>query len=352
MYNIKVIVKRQNLSDNITDQLDHEITFPTKELPSQSIKNIKDDVITFNYYSDLNIEAKKIIENTLKSNSYYQTSSQFFNKIKKLTEDNRYFIQTDIIGAYYNFTFDNIFKVLKTNVKDQFIYNYLFGFFNYIKNTYEKVDYLYITDYSEYIFALFLENIFKPRKIIFKKDDILFYGDEMSVLKNSFKEMSCILAEYLLYFNTKKTFYIDTFYDSIYIFKTIVTTPRCQILDEKVMSKIKKAMLKSEQINIYELNDELYNYISVLSNDIIEKTSFHPSIKIKYYKNISFYKKLFYNFFEYYYQSSTVNNNLIYTEYNRIIKRMIEFKDMQKDVEIYIEDDVEDLNNDYEERLI
>jgi hypothetical protein len=344
-YNINKIVTISNKSsDNVPECLEfHDIILPDEDLPSKHIKKFKDGKLIFNYYSDMNIEMKVKTENVLKKRIDYINFKDFLAKVKNLTKNYRYFIQTDIIGAFYNFSFESIFNTLNDVIKDKNVCKYIFGFYIHIRDLYEKYEYLYISDYSRYIFTLFLQSIFKNKNIISMVDDIILYGDDMDELKKVFKEVSIILSNYKLYFNRDKTFYIDTFYDSIYIFKTIVSVPHCNILDNRIISKIKESVLKGEKIKVYELNDLIYNYIRILKSELEELLNNSNSvIRIEYYKNISLYKKIFYDIFEYLSISKTVNNNLRYVPLEKMLntKKDIYYIEASESDDLYAYEEV------------
>lgn len=346
MYNITKTVTISNaVKDDVSDCLEHDVVLPCKDLPSKRIKRFKDGKLIFNYYTDTNVEMKSKAEAILKKNMNYLTFKDFLSRLKTLSKRYRYFIQTDIIGAFYNFSFNDIAETLYYNVKDNELRKYIYGFYVYIRNTHEMNEYLYISDYSRYIFTLFLQRIFKNKNMISIVDDIILYGDDMDELKKMFKEFSVTLSEFRLYFNREKTFYLDTFYDSIYIFKTIVSVPACNILDNRVMDKIKDSIAKGEKIKVFELTDLIYNYIKVLKLERKEpRYKTNTLIGIEYHKNISLCKKLFYDMFEYFSVSKTVNNNLRYVPLEKVINT-------KKDI-YYVEasecDDFYAYENDYE----
>lgn len=345
MYNInKIITISNKTKEKVPEFLDfHDIILPDENLPSKHIKKFKDGKLIFNYYSDLNIDMKTKVESVLKKRIDYINFKDFLAKVKDLTKNYRYFIQTDIIGAFYNFSFESIFNTLHDLIKDKDVCEYIFGFYIHIRDLYEKYEYLYISDYSRYIFTLFLQSIFKDQNIISMVDDIILYGDDMEELKKIFKDISIVLSNFKLYFNRDKTFYIDTFYDSIYIFKTIVSVPRCNILDNKITSKIRDIIIKGEKIKVYELNDIIYNYIKILKSELSEMPNTSPPlIRIEYYKGLSLYKKIFYDLFEYLSISKTVNNNLRYVPLEKMLntKKDIYYFEAPEEDDIYAYEEV------------
>lgn len=294
MYNIDVIELTKKIynydsefhelhHDIESHELHHDIEKPKNELPSVKIKNITDGVLTFNYYKDLDTNNKNNIKKIFKKQIYKKSFTDTIKEINLLSKKYKYFIQTDLMGAFFNFSFENIFKTLNY-INNEYVFNYISGFYKYIKENYELHEYLYISNYSEYIFTLFLQNIFKNQNIIFKMDDIILYGDDMSKLLQTFKNLSKTLSQYSLYFNPNKTFYINTFYDSIYIFETIVSTPHNNILDNRLKKKIMTLIKNEKTINIYSMTDQLYNYFLMLPRDI----------KIEVYNDINIFKKTFY----------------------------------------------------------
>lgn len=314
MYNIAVYQKVQPLTkiiDNIN--VTHDIVKPRNNILSYTTKKQDDNFVYFNFYKDKNEKMKNCILPFLKKISGNCNNNQIFKKIKELTKTYRYFIKTDIIGAYYNFTFDLLFKTILNNIHNEIIRNYLIEFFEYINNNYEKHQFLYITEYSEYIFRLFLQEVIKDEKIIYRMDDIILYGNNMTLLKSKLKELSTDLSFYNLYINPNKTSYIDVIYDSIYVFKTIITTPICGILDNQMKNIINQLIDNNEPINVYEMNDYLYEYFTFLEKKIINTNILpQPEIKVVYIKNLKFYKRLVHNLFEYLYRTETVNNELVY----------------------------------------
>lgn len=345
MYNINKIVTISNKSSKKISEclVFHDIILPNEDLPSKHIKKFKDGKLIFNYYSDLNIKTKTKNEEVLKKRIDYNNFKDFLTKVKALTKNYRYFIQTDIIGAFYNFSFESIFNTLYELINDKEVCEYIFGFYKHIRDLYETYEYLYISDYSRYIFTLFLQSILKKKNIISMVDDIILFGDDMDELKKLFKDVSIILSNYNLYFNLEKTFYIDTFYDSIYIFKTIVTVPRCNVLDNRIISIIRESVLKGEKIKVYELNDIIYSYIKILKLELEEVLNKpNPVIRIEYYKGISLYKKIFYDIFEYFSISKSVNNNLRYIPLEKILnaKKDIYYIEATESEDIYAYEEV------------
>jgi len=260
---------------------------PSEILPSENIKVATECGYMARCYIDNNVEKKKIIIKYLENIVEVLPLNKFFDKIIKIAEKNRYFIQTDIIGAYYNITLDTVYSLIDEFVIDESHNAYLKGFYKYVQETYNEHNYLYLTEYSDFLFTLYLNKIFKNEKILFKKDDMLLYGDDMLDLNNTFEKISKLLKENGLYINPKKTFIIDIMYDSIYIFRTIVSIPKIEILDERIKMIIEEKVKKNIKLNIYQFNGVLYNFINSLKND---------NVSLKLYINLPFYKKIYYSF--------------------------------------------------------
>lgn len=319
MYNISICQKVQPFKNfkNIKS-IKHDIVKPRNNILSYKIKKQDDQFVYFNFYKDNNETMKNKILPFLKKISGGYNNNQIFKKIKELTKTYRYFIKTDIIGAYYNFSLELVYNTILSRVNNRDIRNYLIGFFEHINNHHENYQYLYVSDYSEYIFRLFLQDNIKNENVIYRIDDIILYGNNLTTLKEKLKELSLDLSLYSLYLNPNKTCYIDVIYDSIYIFKTIVITPLCGVLDNKIKDTIKELIDSGESINVYEMGDDLYEYFNFLQKEINETDIFpKPEIKVSYTQNIKLYKRLVHNLFEYLYRSDTINNNLSYKPTNK-----------------------------------
>ncbi|QKE44614.1 hypothetical protein Yalta_167 [Yalta virus] len=320
-YDVAVVPRMQKLQPDLCFK-DINVNFknilvPPKNLASYRIKNCDEDFLYFNFYKDNNKDQKKKIIKVLKDISGSYNNIQLFQKIKKLSKTYRYFIKTDLIGAYYNLKMGFVYNTILSRIPNRDVKDYLIGFYDYIKDNYETYSYLYITEYSEYIFYMFLKDIIKEKNILFRIDDILIYDNNKEVITEKLKDLSNALNIYSLYINIPKTYYIDTVYDSIYVFKTIVTTPSCGILDNKIKNKIRELIEKNEIINVYEMEEDLYTYFNLLEKKL-QNSSIVPTphINVKYIKNMPLYKTLMYNLLNYIYRSTTIDNNLIYNPVN------------------------------------
>lgn len=269
---------------------------PSKPLLSYTNK-IKDKKHVYSsFYKDNNTAyKKKIIKFLVKKSHGFDNYKEFFKNIKQLSKKYRYFIKTDIVGAYYNVSLDTVYEIIEKNVDNLEIKNYLIRFFHFISTNYEIHKYLYITDYSEFIFRLLILDLVTDKKIIFRMDDILLYDNDREMLKKRIYKLSLELSAHPLYLNITKTYEIDVVYNSIYVFKCIVTTPKTQI-DDKTKNIIQYHINNNKVINIYQMNNSLYEYFIFLKNNYIPKQSNkkHPYIKISCFTRINIFQKIIY----------------------------------------------------------
>lgn len=308
-YNITYTQKEQDAI-----KVDYSGDVLLKDLPSNKIKRYENGKVIFNTYNDMENEKKLKIKSLLKSLSKSMDKKKFFENIVDLAKKNRYFIQTDIIGAFYNISYKTLFQKI-SYLLDEETFIYLLEFYDYIHLHYEKDDYLYISCYSEELFKLYLNEFFKDLDVIYKMDDILFYDNDIDILKKMMKNAEKKLNISNLYFNETKTQYIDTMFNSIYIFKTIVTVPKCNILDKNIRDLIEKASSTDKIINVYNFSD-IYSYIKHLEG-------LNDSCKfiIKYYINVPIWTKIKFMFVNYFYKTDNVINDLIYNGFGESLDK-------------------------------
>lgn len=248
-YNIKQPLKNINFG-YIPDNWN--IPTPTKELNSEYYKEyLKDGSLVTKIYNDMNYIMREKIKYSLKKNVQYATTEDFINKIKSLTRNNKYYFKTDIIGAYYNISFETVLETLKYNSDiSEDIEKYLYKFFTFIKKEDGNKDYLYITNYSSLLFDIYLKRILAGIKFISRYDDIILYSNNLNDLKIQFDKLVDALKSNGLYLNKNKSALYNTDVNSIFILKNLINIPNSGKLDETTKNILKEYIKRGEYIKI------------------------------------------------------------------------------------------------------
>lgn len=230
---------------------DWVIPEPTTELNSVKYKEyLKDGSLLTRVYSDANIKVRNEIKTYLKDKFTIYSDTEFINKVKELTKTNKYFVKTDIIGAYYNVCLEDIYETLKYFKINTNIYNYLQGYFTFIEKNEHTNKFLYITNYSQLLFGAYLKKTLKDINFISRYDDIVIYGNTKKEITTQFNKLTKALHNKNLFLNKNKTVLYDTAINSIFVLKTLINIPSSGVLDDKTKHILKESFQNNYYINI------------------------------------------------------------------------------------------------------
>lgn len=228
------------------------VPVPIKKLNSEYYKEyLKDGSLLTKIYTDMNFNMRNKIKSELRNNITYNTTDQFISKIKTLAHIYKYFLKTDIVGAYYNVNYKTILSTLRANSDiSKKTEEYLLGLFNVIKSKENDKEYLYVTNYSPLLFGIYLKRILSDIRFISRYDDIVLYGNNLDKLKEQFDKLTKILKTNGLYLNRNKTTLYDTDINSIFILKNLINIPSSGKLDDVTKNILKEYKKNGEYIKI------------------------------------------------------------------------------------------------------
>lgn len=247
-------------------ELDERVKEPCPLIDANKFYNQKKFAPTL--YKECNDDLSQLVMRYLKKHVPSLNLTCFVKRTVALTRKYRYCMQTDLQRAWYIFDFSNIERLILKYIEDESIALYLISFYERIAMV-EEEDYLYISNYSQYIFILFLKDTI-PKNIKFSSfyDDIIVFGHSMDALVQTYQTISNVMIEKKMIPNDKKTIYTDITKNSLIMLNTVISVPT-DTFDSRLKAYIEEKIDNDKPVNLYSITTDIHLYInrSVLKSD-------------------------------------------------------------------------------------